>query len=242
MSHPEFQAYTMAHVDIERSRQRLIGGIQQFQQDVYPRQKATYQQLATEGQKPHALIITCADSRIDPELVTQSGPGEILVSRNIGNIVPVYSRPSGGVSAVVEYAVVALHVSHVVVCGHTDCGAMIGLLCPEKVAHLPTVKSWLRNSEAALKIVRKRNRSADERPALEELIEENVVQQLRHLQTHPSIAAALADGELALSGWVYDIGQGTVRVYSEEDCRFVAVKSSGILARPASGSSYIEIP
>jgi carbonic anhydrase len=207
-----------------------------FQREVYPRQKAKYQRLARQGQTPHALFITCADSRIDPELITQSGPGEIFVSRNIGNLVPSYGQVFGGVSAIIEYAVTALEVSHVVLCGHTDCGAMIGLLHPETVAELPTVKSWLRNGESALSIVRKRNTTGDERETLDELIKENVLQQLHHLRTHPSVAGGLAAGTLALSGWVYDIGDGNVRIYDEGQHKFLPVTSdetvtSGVISK-----------
>jgi len=209
--------------DIEESRARLVAGVRRFQQEVYPERKSAYQQAMREGQKPHALFITCADSRIDPELITQSGPGEIFVSRNIGNLVPTHGEPLGGVSAIIEYAVSGLQVSQVVVCGHTDCGAMIGLLHPEKVAQLPIVKSWLRNGDAALSIVRSRNTATDEHAALEELIEENVTLQLHHLRTHPSVAGRLAQGTLALSGWVYDIGHGIIRIYSEEHRKFIPV-------------------
>src|SRR5215471_17515904 len=130
----------MSPGDPNKSRERLIAGVRRFQKEVYPKRAATYQQLALEGQKPHALFITCADSRIDPELITQSGPGEIFVSRNIGNLVPAYGDALGGVSAIVEYAVSGLEVSQVVICGHSDCGAMIGLLHPEKVTELPVVR------------------------------------------------------------------------------------------------------
>ena len=101
------------------------------------------------------------------------------------------------------------------------CGAMIGLIHPEKVAQLPVVKSWLRGGDTALTIVRRRNTAADDHAVLEELIEENVLQQLHHLRTHPSVAGRLAQGSLALSGWVYDIGHGTVRVYDEGQRRFI---------------------
>jgi carbonic anhydrase len=211
----------MPSIDIDQSRARLTLGVLRFQRKVYPRHKATYQRLVREGQKPHALFITCADSRIDPELITQSGPGEIFVCRNVGNLVPTYGDVLGGVSAIIEYAVVALQVCHIVVCGHTDCGAMIGLLHPERVAQLPTVKSWLRNGEAALTAVRKRNTEQHERAALEELIQENVLQQLTHLRTHPSVAESLATGALALSGWVFDIAHGVVRMYDEEQRQFL---------------------
>jgi len=176
-----------------------------------------------EGQQPHALFITCADSRIDPELITQSGPGEIFVFRNIGNMIPPYGEMSGSATAIVEYAVSGLEVSQVVVCGHTDCGAMIGLLHPDKVARMPMVKFWLRNADAALSIVRDRNTAQDEASALEELIEENVLLQLSHLRTHPSVAGRMARGSLVLSGWIYDIGHGTVRIYDETQRKFLPV-------------------
>ena len=215
----------MSSIDIDDSRKRLLAGVQRFQREVYPQGKAAYQQLVREGQKPHALFITCSDSRIDPELITQSGPGEIFVSRNIGNLVPTYGETLGGVSALIEYAVAGLQVSQVVVCGHTDCGAMIGLLHPEKVEKLPIVKSWLRNGDAALSIVRERKTAPDEHAALEQLIEENVLLQLHHLRTHPSVAGRLAQGSLALSGWVYDIAHGIVRIYDDEQRKFVPVTS-----------------
>ena len=119
---------------------QLLLGIKKFRDEVYPKQREAYQQLAREGQKPHTLFITCADSRIDPEGLTQSGPGEIFVSRNIGNIVPAYGEMLGATSAVVEYAVVALQVSHIVICGHTDCGAMKGLLPPTKSKACPPLR------------------------------------------------------------------------------------------------------
>ena len=219
--------------DIDESRKRLNPGVLRFQQEIYPKRAAAYQKVVREGQKPHALFITCADSRIDPELITQSGPGEIFVSRNIGNLVPAYGEVLGGVSAIIEYAVAGLEVSHVVVCGRTDCGAMIGLLHPEQVARLPIVNSRLRDGDAALSIVRKRNTAPDERSALEELIEENVLQQLHHLRTHPSVAGRLAEGALALSGWVYDIGHEIVRIYDEEQRKFLPVTSDKLVGSGA---------
>src|ERR1051326_5232633 len=204
------------------SKERLLAGVQRFQRKVYPQRRAAYEQVAREGQKPHAVFITCADSRIDPELITQSGPGEIFVSRNIGNLVPPY-RKTSDVSAIIEYAISGLQVSHAVVCGHTDCGAMIGLLHPEKVAELPIVKSWLRYADSALNHVRKRITPPDEDTLLEQLIEANVLVQLRHLRTHPCVAERLTQGTLALSGWVYDIGHGAVRVYNEDLHKFLPV-------------------
>ena len=225
----------MSSKGMAKSRERLVAGVLRFQQEVYPQMQTTYQRLVQEGQKPHALFITCADSRVDPELITQSGPGEIFVSRNVGNLVPPYGEPAGGMSAIVEYAIAALRVSHVVICGHTDCGAMIGLLHPEKIKGLPGVTSWLHNGEAGLSIVRNRKTARNERSALEVLIEENVLQQLRHLRTYPCIAGRLAEEAITLSGWVYDIGHGIIRIYDEEQRRFLPPTTARRMTSGAAG-------
>jgi carbonic anhydrase len=211
----------MPSSEIAASQRRLLTGLRIFRDEIYPQREASYRQVMREGQKPHALFITCADSRIDPELLTRSGPGEIFVARNVGNLVPAYGEMLGGVSAVIEYAVVALNVSQVVVCGHSDCGAMKGLLHPDKVAGLPTVKSWLRNGEAALSVVQAKSTQNDETNALAQLIEENVLLQMGHLRTHPSVAGSLAKGTLAIAGWVYEIEHGTVRIFDSQTSKFV---------------------
>ena len=206
----------------ETSLETLLAGVRQFRRDVYPKNRERYQKAAKEPQRPHTLFITCADSRIDPELLTQSGPGDIFVTRNIGNLVPAYGQMMGAVSAVIEYAVKALEVRQVVICGHTDCGAMKGLLHREKLAVMPTVNAWVQNAEAALSVVRARGRSDDEHAQLGELIEENVLLQLNHLRTHPSVAGAVARNKLALHGWVYDIGNGHVNIFNPESHRFIS--------------------
>jgi carbonic anhydrase len=205
----------------EAPLRRLLLGIQKFRNEVYPKQKQTYQQLVSEGQEPHTLFITCADSRIDPEALTQSGPGEIFVSRNIGNIVPAYGEMLGATSAVVEYAVVALNVAQVVICGHTDCGAMKALLHPEKLDSVPIVKAWLRNADAAVSVAKAGHQHADEHAFVNQLIEHNVLLQLNHLRTHPSVAGRMAQGTLEVSGWVYDIAQGSVSIYDEDQRKFL---------------------
>ena len=199
--------------------EKLKEGIHKFQTDVYPPNAEIYRKAGSEPQKPSTLIVTCADSRIDPELITQSGPGEIFVTRNIGNLVPAYGEMMGGVSAVIEYAVSALKVKHIAVCGHSDCGAMKALLNPASLENLPSVKNWMRNAEAALSVADSLT-PKDEAHAnrLKRLTEENVLLQIQHLKTHPSVAGAVARKELTLSGWVYDIGNGQVRI-SEDGSR-----------------------
>jgi carbonic anhydrase len=214
----------MSQEQEDNALQQLIAGVEQFRRTVYPERKDAYQESARYGQNPHTLFITCADSRIDPELLTQSGPGQIFVTRNIGNLVPAYGEMMGGVSAVIEYAVSGLNVSHVVICGHTDCGAMKALLHPEKLETMPTVKSWLRNAHAALSVVRASEQEPPENLILDALTEQNVLLQMNHLRTHPSVAGKVANRKMTISGWVYDIAHGTVRIHSEAEGKFLPLE------------------
>ncbi|MEQ5807072.1 carbonic anhydrase [Alteromonas sp. NFXS44] len=189
----------------------VISGVAKFQRDVYPEKKETFQKLAN-GQNPEVLFITCADSRIDPNLVTQTDPGELFICRNAGNIVPPHSNQTGGMTASIEFAVAALGVTHIVVCGHTDCGAMKGALAPEKLDSLPHVKEWLGHCRCATEVVKEKHGelTADQ---LGEVTKENVLQQLQHLRTHPAVAAKLATKAVQLHGWVYDIETGMIHCY-----------------------------
>ena len=207
--------------------QQLKEGVQRFQADVYPQQAEIFAQAASEKQSPHTLFITCADSRIDPIAITSSSTGEIFVARNIGNMVPAYGEMLGGVSAVIEFAVSSLGVRHIVICGHTHCGAMQGLLDPESIAKMPTVKTWLHNAHAALRVAESLHEQAINTPADRDLIdiltEQNVLLQIQHLKTHPSVAGAIAKRELTISGWIYSIGTGEVRVASDGDVSFTPI-------------------
>lgn len=206
--------------EVEQARRKLLQGVKSFTSNIFPERKEAYERVMRDGQSPHTLFITCADSRIEPAAITQSEPGEIFVSRNIGNLIPAYGEMMGGISAVIEYAVAALEVKQVVICGHSDCGAMKALLNPAQMAKLPTVRSWLRNAEAALSVTQAIQDNSDMNVVLNSLIEQNVLLQLNHLRTHPSIAGRLALGKLGISGWVYDIGRGTVNVYNDSTAKF----------------------
>ncbi len=190
--------------------ERLFDGVKTFQEEVYPHRRAEFAELA-KGQDPDILFIACADSRVVPEMITQTLPGELFVCRNIGNIVPTYGEMMGGVSAVIEYAVMALKVSHIVLCGHSDCGAMKGLLQEGSLAKMPTVASWLRNAHSARSVVEVMHPDLEGDAKVQALVEQNVLTQLQHLITHPSVAAGVAAGTLTLHGWVYDIETGSIR-------------------------------
>jgi carbonic anhydrase len=204
--------------------EQLKAGIRRFQTEVYPEQAEMYHKAANVPQEPHTFFIACADSRIDPETITQSKPGDLFVLRNIGNMVPPYGEMMGGVSAVIEYAVSLLKVKHIVVCGHADCGAMKGLLAPASVTSMPAVQNWLKNAATAMSVAEALGEEHEETATLmRRVTEQNVLLQIQHLRTHPSVAGAMARGELTISGWVYEIGTGEVRVYDEDLKEFVPV-------------------
>lgn len=188
---------------------QLVERYARFRQEVFPQHRDLFENLA-ESQSPSVLFITCADSRIVPDLILQSGPGDLFVCRNAGNIIPPYGEMTGGVSATIEYAVDVLQVRAIVVCGHSDCGAMKALLTPEKVANLPTVAAWLRHAESARRIVTEHYADRPEAEIVDALVEENVVAQIEHLETHPYVISRVRRGELDIYGWVYRIRTGEI--------------------------------
>ena len=202
----------------EEALKQIVDGFNRFRNEVYPAQQELFKQLAHE-QIPRAMFITCADSRVAPELITQSSPGDLFVSRNVGNVVPPYGQMMGGVSTAIEFAVLALNVQHIIICGHSDCGAMKAVLDPQTLERMPTVKAWLRHAEVAKTVVAENCGCADH-STLGTLTEENVIAQLDHLRTHPSVAARLASGQLFIHGWMYDIETGEIRGYDAESGNF----------------------
>lgn len=200
--------------------QQLVAGVHQFKHEVFREQRELFQRLA-EGQSPQTLFITCSDSRIDPNLITHTDPGDLFVLRNAGNIVPAYGASRGGEVATIEFAVTGLGVSDIVVCGHSHCGAMKGLLHPEYLTEMPSVAEFLMHAEATRRIVRSKYADLHGEPLLDATIEENVLVQLENLQTHPAVAAALATSKLKLHAWVYDIASGEVFAYADESEQFL---------------------
>lgn len=193
---------------------KLVAGVSNFRRDVFPRHSELFEALSG-GQEPETLFLTCSDSRIDPSLITQALPGDLFICRNAGNIVPPHVQDAGGVTATIEFAVVGLDVRHIVVCGHSDCGAVKGAMNLGALDKMPHVRRWLAQVEAAVRVVKARDHDKDEHEQVRILTEENVLLQLQHLRTHPCVAEGVATGELSLHGWVYDIGSGAVRAWDE---------------------------
>jgi len=199
--------------------EKVISGFVRFTSSPYNDRKQLFTELAS-GQSPEVLFITCADSRVDPNLLTQSEPGDLFIIRNAGNIVPPHAKTAGGVTASIEFAVAALGVKHIVVCGHSDCGAMKGALNPAGLDGLPHVQEWLDHSRAAVDVVKAKYGQATQ-AELSNVTEENVLLQMQHLKTHPAVVSRLSTGEVDLHGWVYDIEHGTVNAFDEAQNSFI---------------------
>lgn len=199
--------------------EHVVTGFVSFRRKIFPEHRELFRELAN-GQSPEVLFITCADSRIDPNLVTQTRPGDLFIVRNAGNIVPPHGGVAGGVTASIEYAIAVLGVAHIVICGHTHCGAMTGALNPGALDTLPHVRDWLRLSQAAVDIVKHAHGSVGPEQ-LRAVTEQNVLVQLQHARTHPVVAARISSGELHLHGWMYEIESGEVYAHSEEAGMFV---------------------
>lgn len=202
----------------------LIGRVFSFEKTIFPDSRELFGKLVSEGQSPKALMISCADSRIVPEQIMQAQPGELFVCRNAGNMVPPYATMNGGVTSTVEYAVMALGVRDIIVCGHSDCGAMKALSAPTLPEGMPNVVAWLRHGAAAESVVSScsPHLGADERVRAVSL--QNVIVQLDHLRTHPSVATAIAKGEMSLHGWFVDISAGMVLGLDGETGEFVPLR------------------
>ncbi len=198
---------------------KIARGVAKFQQEIYPAQRRIFEELK-HRQEPIAMFFTCADSRILPNLLMQTGPGEIFTERTPGNIVPKYSEHVGGITASVEYALLVLHVPLIIICGHTDCGVIKALAEPERTAGMPALQSWIRHAFDARDRILREHSDASKDEKLRLLTQYNVLTQLENLKSHPTVAAGLSSGELQVQGWVYDIGTGSIRAADPESGKF----------------------
>jgi carbonic anhydrase len=191
---------------------KLVRGIHHFQANGFAKQRELFEQLATTGQTPETLFLTCSDSRVVPNLITNADPGELFIVRNVGNCVGPADLP-GATSAAIEYAVKVLEVQDVIICGHTQCGAMQAILDPARMEGLPYVRRWLAAAARVRDIIETRYSHLDGPARLSVAVLENVLVQLENLREFPVIAEALAAGKVRVSGWVYDIATGKVHHY-----------------------------
>jgi carbonic anhydrase len=202
--------------------QQLIDGYARFRSSVFPQQSALFEKLAA-GQQPQALFICCSDSRIVPEVVMQCEPGTLFPSRSVGNLVPPPTETSSGVAATIEYAIRVLRIPDVIVCGHSDCGAMKGILESENIESLPAVRSYLEHagpSSRWLTRLLKDSNSFSFEQRLKLLTEANVIAQLHNLRNHPAVHDALNNNTVRIHGWLYEIGTGAIQQFDVEQGRF----------------------
>jgi carbonic anhydrase len=199
---------------------KLIEGHKRFHRNVFPAKRADFHLLA-EMQAPECLFITCSDSRIVPDLILQTSPGDLFLSRSIGNVVPVSGNDVDGVTATIEYAVEVLKVRHIILCGHSDCGALKAALNRKGLEKLPKASRWLHHVEGAFTHRQPLNPIDGEHAELASIIRGNVVAQLINLRAQPSVAKALAHGTLNVHGWYYDILTGRIERYDDQERKFL---------------------
>jgi carbonic anhydrase len=199
---------------------RLIEGHRRFLKEVFPGRRDQFHLLA-ESQAPEWLFITCSDSRIVPDMILGTGPGDLFITRNAGNVVPVTGNDVDGCTATIEYAVEILKVKHAILCGHSDCGAMKAALDRAGLENLPKASRWLRHVEAAFSHRQPLDPTDGPHAELASLIRGNVVAQLLNLRAQPSVARALAHGTITVHGWYYEILSGRIEQYDEQARRFV---------------------
>lgn len=207
--------------------QKLVQGLHQFQSQVFSSHKELFERLE-KVQSPETLFITCSDSRIDPNLITQTGPGELFIVRNVGNLIARYDEHVGSTAAAIEFAVAALKVKDIIVCGHSNCGAMKAVLEPDSIEAMPAMKAWMAHARETGRLVGEHYGHLHGEDRLTATVEENVLVQLENLRTHPSVAEAMERGRLKVHGWVYKIQTGEVFAYDAAQAQFVPLADSGV--------------
>lgn len=198
----------------------LLSGHARFRSEYFAGEGEFLKTLAREGQRPSTLYISCSDSRVVPELLTASSPGELFVVRNIANVVPKLDHPDASVGAAIDYAVEVLKVPHIIVCGHDGCGGVKAALDGiEPLAHLTSLHEWLHCVLPAADFAKK---SGDQgKQLLRTAVEENVLDSMENLITYPPVERGLQAGTLQMHGWVFDIEEGALRVYDAKSEEFV---------------------
>ncbi len=203
----------------------FIQGNEKFQNAFFKQHEAEFLKLANKGQNPKALFIGCSDSRVIPDLILQSKPGDLFVVRNVGNFIPPYNAVEDyhGTASAIEYAVEILNVSEIIVCGHSHCGACECLYYPaEKFSHLIHIKKWLTIGEKAKNMAMAQLSTNTDHQTLLRLTEKmSVITQLEQLLTYPFIAKRMKEGTLFIHGWYYDIETGNIDYFDPESYQFL---------------------
>ncbi len=216
---------------------KLIKGIIDFRQNVLPESREKFARLAL-GQRPDSLFIACSDSRVAPNVFASTDPGDLFVVRNVGNLIPCcgddgHSTADESEAAAIEFAILTLNVSDIIVCGHSDCGAMRALLDGREKISAPHLRAWLRHGEAALEQLAEANDTLSRVNRLSQL---NVLQQIDHLRSYPAVKERLDTGRLRLHGWWFELNTANVYRYDSKIDRFVLITEEEV--RPSDNATY----
>lgn len=203
---------------------KIVRGIGRFQK-YFEENRGLFERLVAEGQRPELLFIGCSDSRIVPELITGARPGDLFVIRNVANLVPPYGTGETAVGAVVEYAVLHLHVRHILLCGHTDCGGIKALDAPPNWSREPHLARWIEHARPAKTRVEAGNLPAEERHLA--TVRQNVLLQLEHLRSYDPVGDGEGAGTLTLHGWVYHLETGIVEAYDPQAGTWAPLQAAG---------------
>ncbi|NEQ28444.1 MAG: carbonic anhydrase [Microcoleus sp. SIO2G3] len=211
----------------------IIRGISQFHNNYFCSHLELFERLS-QSQHPEVLFITCSDSRIDPNLLTQTEPGQLFIIRNVGNIIPTYGAINSGEGADIEYAVYALGVKDIIICGHSHCGAMKGLLQLGRLTEdMPLVYEWLKHhAEPTRRLVQENYKEYEGEELLKVTIEENILTQIQNLETYPIIRSKLHSGQLYVHAWIYEIETGRVYAYNASLGKFMPLEDSFPVPNP----------
>ncbi|WP_133129293.1 carbonic anhydrase [Legionella yabuuchiae] len=194
-------------------------GNTKFRESIKSPEKCRFFKSLEEGQNPNAWLLTCCDSRVVPSQFTETKPGELFIHRNVGNIISP-EPTEAEIKVTIEYALKYLEVGEIIVCGHTDCGAMKALINPEMVEDSPIIRQYLKHASPVLEKIKD---IRDPRQKLQKAIEENVLLQIEHLKTHPRVKEALEAGSIKIHGFVYHIGTGELHAYDPTQEKFVLI-------------------
>lgn len=209
---------------------KLLAGIHRFRKQYWDEHQQLFERLAEDGQFPEALFITCCDARVDPVVITHAHPGDLFIVKNMGNFIPPYSPDvfdATGVAAAVEYAVMHLHVRDIIVCGHSDCGAMKALYKERShYAHAgtPHIGAWLSHGDRTMRVVTANYPELSREERIEITSEENVLVQVENLRTYPVVRDAMKDGRVHVHAWYFEIGRGSVYRYSPEKEQYEPIR------------------
>ena len=203
---------------------KLVNGIVEFKKNMQPSHREKFAQLAL-GQSPDTLFFACSDSRVVPNLFASTDPGDLFVIRNVGNLIPAcgedgHSSADESEAAAIEFALGTLNVANIIVCGHSECGAMKALLAGRQDIQAPNLKSWLRHGDDSLQRI---NPAQNDWPKHNHLSQENVLQQIEHLRSYPVVANREAQGKLKLHAWWFEIKTANVLSFDEDLKKFVVI-------------------